>query len=117
MNDKPVSGSDGQAQSARAAMQSSESLTMITSGARRVREALTRVIVGQNEAIDLALVTLLAGGPPCQGFSLAGRRRHDDQRNRAIRHYFEMVKLVRPTLLLIENVRGITVEFGKKRRK
>jgi MoxR-like ATPase len=35
---------------------------MITSGARRVREALARVIVGQSEAIDLALVTLLAGG-------------------------------------------------------
>jgi MoxR-like ATPase len=35
---------------------------MITSGARRVREALSRVIVGQNQAIDLALVTLLAGG-------------------------------------------------------
>lgn len=62
MNDKPVLGSDGQAQSGRAAMQSSESLAMIRSGARRVREALSRVIVGQNEAIDLALVTLLAGG-------------------------------------------------------
>ena len=30
--------------------------------ARRVREALSRVIVGQNQAIDLVLVTLLAGG-------------------------------------------------------
>src|SRR5262249_31554391 len=35
---------------------------MISSGARRVREALGRVIVGQDEAIDLAMVTLLAGG-------------------------------------------------------
>jgi len=35
---------------------------MITGEARRVREALGRVIVGQSEAIDLALVTLLAGG-------------------------------------------------------
>jgi MoxR-like ATPase len=34
----------------------------IISGARRVQEALGRVIVGQSEAIDLALVTLLAGG-------------------------------------------------------
>src|SRR5579862_6999205 len=62
MNDKPVPGSDGQAQSGGAAMQSSESLTLITSGARRVREALARVVVGQNEAVDLALMTLLAGG-------------------------------------------------------
>jgi MoxR-like ATPase len=41
-------------------MQSSIAATI--GGARRLREALSRVIVGQNEAIDLALVTLLAGG-------------------------------------------------------
>jgi MoxR-like ATPase len=62
MNEEPVLGSDGQAQSASAETQSPSASAMITSGARRVREALGRVIVGQTEAIDLALVTLLAGG-------------------------------------------------------
>lgn len=62
-------------------------------------------------------IDLIAGGPPCQGFSLAGRRKRSDRRNQAIRHYFGVVKLIQPTLLLIENVRGITVEFGKKRRE
>ncbi len=62
MNEKPELGSDGPANSADAKTQSSTPLAMITSGARRVRESLGRVIVGQNEAIDLALVTLLAGG-------------------------------------------------------
>jgi MoxR-like ATPase len=62
MNEEPVLGSDGQAQPANAATQSPATSTTITSGARRVREAMGRVIVGQNEAIDLALVTLLAGG-------------------------------------------------------
>ncbi len=62
MNEEPVLGSDGQAQPASAATQSPAASTTITSGARRVREALGRVIVGQSEAIDLALVTLLAGG-------------------------------------------------------
>jgi MoxR-like ATPase len=60
MNEEPVLGSDGQGQPASA--QSRIAPAMITSGARRVREAMGRVIVGQNEAIDLALVTLLAGG-------------------------------------------------------
>jgi MoxR-like ATPase len=55
MNEEPVAGSDGQAQPP------AVSATII-SGARRVQEALGRVIVGQSEAIDLALVTLLAGG-------------------------------------------------------
>jgi MoxR-like ATPase len=62
MNEEPVSGSEGQAQPANAATQSPAASTTITSGARRIREAMGRVIVGQSEAIDLALVTLLAGG-------------------------------------------------------
>ena len=61
MNEKPVTGSDGKTQSARAETQA-PAFAPVTSGARRVREALGRVVVGQNEAIDLALVTLLAGG-------------------------------------------------------
>jgi MoxR-like ATPase len=60
MNEKPLLGSDGQRDSVH--VEPSGALATITSGARRVREAVSRVIVGQNEAIDLALVTLLAGG-------------------------------------------------------
>src|SRR5256885_10967056 len=62
MNEEPARGSDGQAQPASAETESSAASAMITSGARRVREALGHVIVGQSEAIDIALVTLLAGG-------------------------------------------------------
>lgn len=59
-------------------------------------------------------VTLIAGGPPCQGFSLAGRRKKSDPRNWLFRHYLEIVRIVRPQLLFFENVRGVSVEFGKK---
>jgi MoxR-like ATPase len=62
MNENPVLGSDGQGQPGGGSAQSSEMSAMITNGARRVREALSRVIVGQSEAVDLALVTVLAGG-------------------------------------------------------
>jgi len=61
MSEKPMLGFDGQIQPESDAMQSSEESATLD-GARRVREALSRVIVGQNQAIDLALVTLLAGG-------------------------------------------------------
>jgi DNA (cytosine-5)-methyltransferase 1 len=61
-------------------------------------------------------VVLIAGGPPCQGFSLAGRRKRNDPRNQLFRHYVEIVRVIQPPLLLLENVRGITVEFGKKKR-
>jgi len=62
MNEEPVVGSNGQTRPGSAETQSTAASTTITSGARRVREAMGRVIVGQSEAIDLALVTLLAGG-------------------------------------------------------
>jgi len=61
-------------------------------------------------------VTLIAGGPPCQSFSLAGRRDKADRRNHLFKAYVEIVSLVRPALLLLENVHGIAIEFAKKRR-
>lgn len=60
MDERPMMESDGQAQSASTESQGSAALAR--SGAARVRKALGRVIVGQDEAIDLALVTMLAGG-------------------------------------------------------
>jgi MoxR-like ATPase len=63
MNDKPIPGSAEQAQPETASLDKhDEALATVASTARRVRDALRRVIVGQNEAIDLALVTMLAGG-------------------------------------------------------
>ena len=56
-------------------------------------------------------VDLLAGGPPCQGFSHIGRRRPDDPRNQLFKAYLELVELLQPRLLLLENVRGFTCNF------
>lgn len=58
-------------------------------------------------------VDVLAGGPPCQGFSTAGRRRVDDPRNRLFKSYVEMVHLIEPKIVLMENVRGFTMNFGR----
>ena len=56
-------------------------------------------------------VDLLAGGPPCQGFSHAGRRQPDDPRNRLFEAYLDLVRILRPRLVLVENVRGFKSEF------
>src|SRR5262249_24740317 len=60
-----------------------------------------------------------AGGPPCQGFSTAGKRRFRDPRNRLFEHYLELVELVQPRMVLLENVPGIIIRGGgyNKRRK
>lgn len=56
-------------------------------------------------------VDILAGGPPCQSFSLAGRRQKDHPRNRLFESFVSVVKLVRPKVVLFENVLGITRPF------
>ena len=56
-------------------------------------------------------VDLLAGGPPCQGFSHAGRRQPDDPRNRLFEAYLQLVRILRPRLVLVENVRGFESDF------
>jgi DNA (cytosine-5)-methyltransferase 1 len=52
-------------------------------------------------------VDLLAGGPPCQGFSLAGPRLPDDPKNRMYLEFVRIAKELRPRVLLMENVQGI----------
>lgn len=56
-------------------------------------------------------VDLIAGGPPCQGFSLAGRRNSKDPRNKLSNEYAKIVKIINPKYLLIENVRGFNASF------
>lgn len=62
-------------------------------------------------------VSLIAGGPPCQGFSMAGRRREEDDRNKLIDSYIKFIELVQPKILFFENVKGFTIGFkqGNKR--
>lgn len=62
-------------------------------------------------------IDLVAGGPPCQGFSMAGRRREEDSRNQLVNSYIQFIQLVRPKLILFENVKGFTLEFRKNREK
>ncbi|VAX09715.1 DNA-cytosine methyltransferase [hydrothermal vent metagenome] len=59
-------------------------------------------------------VDLIAGGPPCQGFSMAGQRNSADPRNKLSQQYIKMVELVRPKYLVLENVRGFNVIFKDK---
>ena len=59
-------------------------------------------------------VQLLVGGPPCQGFSMAGKRTGNDVRNRLYNSYIKFVETVEPEMLFFENVHGFTVGFNRK---
>lgn len=60
-------------------------------------------------------VDLVAGGPPCQGFSMAGQRIEDDIRNQLVFSYIRFIDYVRPKMILFENVKGFTYAFDKKK--
>ena len=58
-------------------------------------------------------VDLVVGGPPCQGFSMAGKRNEGDKRNKLIDAYVEFIRIVRPKMLFFENVKGFTIGFKR----
>ena len=50
---------------------------------------------------------LLDGSPPCQGFSTAGKRNIDDDRNQLFREYVRLLRGLRPKVFVMENVSGL----------
>jgi DNA (cytosine-5)-methyltransferase 1 len=58
-------------------------------------------------------VDLVAGGPPCQGFSMAGRRNENDTRNNLVKSYIKFISILKPKVIFFENVKGFTQEFKK----
>lgn len=62
-------------------------------------------------------VDLVAGGPPCQGFSMAGRRIENDSRNSLINSYIKFIEIVRPKIIFFENVKGFTQGFKNNNQK
>lgn len=70
----------------------------------------------KNEIIEgLKKVDVIIGGPPCQGFSMAGARIRknkdeefiDDPRNYLFKYYFKMIQKYEPNYFIMENVQGL----------
>lgn len=59
-------------------------------------------------------VDVIIGGPPCQGFSLSGKRMLDDPRNVLYKSFVRMVSTIQPKLFVMENVPGLVKLFGGK---
>lgn len=70
-------------------------------------------IVNQNikeEVIKIAKnygAEIICGGPPCQGFSMAGFRSNEDSRNQLFHDFIDIVKIVSPKIVVFENVEGL----------
>ena len=70
--------------------------------------ALSADEILERAGLERGEVALLAGGPPCQAFSTAGKRGSlSDPRGRLLTKYLEIISEIRPRFFVFENVRGI----------
>ena len=60
--------------------------------------------LSEYEGIDMVI-----GGPPCQGFSVAGKMDADDERSKLVWSYADVIETVRPRAFIMENVKALTV--------
>ena len=72
-----------------------------------------------DEICSFSDVDLVAGGPPCQGFSVAGKMDIDDPRSKLVFTFCEVVERVRPAAFIMENVKslGSLAKFQKVREE
>jgi DNA (cytosine-5)-methyltransferase 1 len=84
----------------------------------------TRVLVGDIRELDIDVlrdaarrnhtdrVDIVVGGPPCQGFSSAGKKQLSDPRNSLFQNYVRVIEHLRPRMFLMENVPGFQRMYG-----
>ncbi len=66
------------------------------------------VVENIDELLRYKDVSIVVGGPPCQGFSMANRQRLiDDPRNHLYKNFVEVVRKVNPPFFVMENVKGM----------
>ncbi len=65
------------------------------------------------EKIEGKKIDVVCGGPPCQSFSLAGKRKKFDKKDDLFSNYLQVIKVLQPKYFVMENVKGIlTKERG-----
>ena len=73
----------------------------------KVAEVMSVTSLTSDYLNSLGTIDGIIGGPPCQGFSTAGQRIIDDDRNKLYREYFRILEVVRPMFFILENVTGM----------
>lgn len=75
-------------------------------------ENVTNEFILETANIDIGSIGIICGGPPCQGFSLAGKRLSDDPRNFLYKYFLRAVETLLPKWVVIENVPSLLQNTG-----
>ena len=81
---------------------------LIVEDIRNISNEMINELIGDKE------VDIIIGGPPCQGFSIAGnigRTFIDDERNRLFKEFVRFVSEVKPKMFIMENVAAMATHF------
>ncbi|WP_267384801.1 DNA cytosine methyltransferase [Cyanobacterium sp. uoEpiScrs1] len=77
-------------------------------------QKITGSEIRQISKIGNRSIDAIFGGPPCQGFSLIGKRLVEDERNLLIYHFVRLILELEPKYFIIENVPGIAIGNHQK---
>lgn len=79
----------------------------------RTPQSVENILTNYSEHLEqlAGSIDMVVGGPPCQGFSMAGKRIPSDPRNQLYQSYLDFVEIVKPSIVLFENVLGIKSNF------
>ena len=69
-----------------------------------IRESITNLKIFKDK--EIPHIDAIFGGPPCQGFSRAGKRNPDDPRNKLFKEYVRVIDEIKPDYVVLENVAG-----------
>jgi DNA (cytosine-5)-methyltransferase 1 len=72
-----------------------------------LRQGDIRLYKEELSRFDKNIVDVVFGGPPCQGFSIAGKMNPNDERNDLIWEFFDVVKILKPSIFVMENVKAL----------
>ena len=67
-----------------------------------------------NNQIGESCIDVIVGGPPCQGFSVFGKRNEEDPRNDLFISYLRVIEALKPKYFVMENVPGLATMYGGK---
>lgn len=68
----------------------------------------------QEAGLRVGEAHLVTGGPPCQGFSYAGRRNEEDERNNLVFQFLRCVREMQPKFFVFENVQGFSTLYESR---